>query len=73
MVSVQGARYVLYYDDNAVLAIVSIGSIVLLVFGLCMFGVPDSLEMAAHVVLLGLLRIGENLWTFLTLMRGQER
>ena len=61
MVSVQGARHVLYYDDNVVLAFVSIGSIVLLVFGLCMFGVPDALELAAHVVLLGLVRIGEKL------------
>ena len=43
LVSVQGARHILYCDDNVVLAFVSIGFIVLLVFGLCMFGGPDAL------------------------------
>ena len=73
LVSVQGARHVFYCDHNVVLALVSLGFIVLLVFGLCMFCGPDAFGLAENVALMGLLGLGEKLWTFLTLMRGQER
>ena len=61
LVSVKGARHVVYCDDNVVLSFVSIGFIVLHVFGLCRFGRPDVLALAAHVALLGLLGIGEKI------------
>ena len=61
LVSVQGARHVVYHDDNVVLSFVSLGFIVLHIFGLCRFFGPDALALAAHVALLGLLGLVEKL------------
>ena len=58
LVSLQGARHVVDCDDNVVLSFVSLGFIVLHVFGLCRFGGPDALALAAHVALLGILGLG---------------
>ena len=61
LVIVQGACRVVYRDDNVMLLFVSLGFIILYVFGLCRFGGPDALALAAHVALLGLLGLGGKL------------
>ena len=61
LVSVQGARHVVYCDDNVVMLFFSLGFIVLHIFGLCRFGGSDALALAENVALLGLLRLGEKL------------
>ena len=45
----------MYCDDYVVLAFLSLGFIVLLVFGSCLFGGPDALELAMYLSLLVLL------------------
>ena len=70
LVSVQGARHVEYYADNVVMQFVSLGFIVLHVFGLCKFGGTDTLALAANVALLGILGLGGGIIDVLDVDEG---